>query len=206
MTRSGSILTVAALLLLPACTRSNSSGEAKRPPQNETVRPTAFGAKQSDAPETSDDPQPEEKSEKRGVLARVFSSGSTTPGYGWDGQQSSTTMKLPLSTTQGRAIDTLRALGFVINTDQTKRQERVATVSAGKADRTTVLINLEEKVAGSTDVKVRVGQTGDRGSSERVLDEMQKTPAPRGAARRAAPPAPRGDTAKTDGQKSDATK
>ncbi|HYF49009.1 MAG TPA: DUF3568 family protein [Planctomycetota bacterium] len=183
------LLCAICLLALPACSRSKTSGEAPRPPEAERVRPrsTAFGGKQEAAPaegEGSDD-----KGEKKGVLSRIFSSGASTPGYAWDGQMSSTTMKSSVASVQTRAIETVRSLGFVINTEETKRQGATARVTAAKADRTSVLIMIEEKVAGSSEVKVRVGQTGDRGSSERILDELQKPPAAKPAPKKAAPAA-----------------
>jgi len=200
--RAQCIVAIISLLALPACGPARSSVEAKRPPREESVQPrsTALGGKQ--APERAPEKEPAE-GEKRGMLARVFSSGASTPGYAWDGQHSSGTVKLSLSNAQGRAIDTLRGLGFVINTDQTKRQEKIATVSAGKADHTTALVMLEEKAAGSTEVKVRVGLTGDRGSSERILDEMQKTQVAKPAAKKPATPAA---APKKDAPKSEAAK
>jgi hypothetical protein len=149
-------------------------------PREEKVsqQKTAFG-KKGGIPDAGDNsaPAPEQKAEKRGVLSRVFGN-NTTPQYAWDGQTSSLTLKAPVSQVFGRTVETLRGLGFVINTEETRRQETTGKIQAAKADKTTALITVEEKQPGTTDIKIKVGQTGDRDGSERILDEIQKTKTP----------------------------
>jgi len=134
------------------------------------------------------EPEPADSGEpKKGLLSRVFNPTNTVPGYGWDGQMSSSNAKSALPAVHARCTEALRGLGFILNNEESKRQDLTARLQGAKADKTTVLILLEEKTPGVTEIKVKVGTTGDRTGSERILDEIAKVgtrPA------RSAPPPP----------------
>ncbi len=125
---------------------------------------------------------------KKGLLSRVFNPNNTVPGYGWDGQMSTTNAKSALPAVQARAIEALRGLGFILNNEETRRQDLTAKIQGAKPDKTTVLILLEEKTPGVTELKVRVGTTGDRTGSERILDEIAKVGQRPTPAKKPAPP------------------
>ena len=117
--------------------------------------------------------------EKRSAFSR-FLSPETAPGYAWDGQYSKATIGLGIEAAYDRALEVLGILKFTINDDESKRQGASARIVAVSANKAAVQVALETRTAAETEVKVKVGATGDRGGSERILDEMQKgsRPAP----------------------------
>jgi len=111
--------------------------------------------------------------EKHSAFSR-FLSPDTVPGYAWDGQYSKATVALSIDAAYDRAQEVLGALKFTVNEDESKRQGASARIEAVSASKTAVRVELAAKTAAETEVKVKVGATGDRGGSERILDEMQK--------------------------------
>lgn len=107
-----------------------------------------------------------------------FLSPEAPPGYAWDGQYSRATVSLPLDAACTRALEVLRGLGFAVNETESRRQGATTRIVAASAGGATAQLSLEAKSAGETEVKVKVGTTGDRGGSERILDEIQKGPQP----------------------------
>jgi hypothetical protein len=157
-----------------------------RPKQDPPRLPSSQGAQSNTAAKNEAEPL-ESGEPKKGLLGRVFNTTSAVPGYGWDGQMSSSNAKSALPAVHARCTEALRGLGFILNNEESKRQDLTARLQGAKPDRTTVLILLEEKTPGVTELKVKVGTTGDRTGSERILDEIAKAgtrPA------RTAPPAP----------------
>jgi hypothetical protein len=138
------------------------------------------GCRSKQAPEDTPAPAPEEGGGSRdakknpGAMARIFGS-KEAPGYGWDGQSSSTTLDINVNAAYGRCVSTLRAMGFVIKEEQLKKEGGKSHIQGAKPDQTQVSIWLEEPAEkpGSTLVHVKVGGLGDRTGSERVLDEIQ---------------------------------
>jgi hypothetical protein len=98
--------------------------------------------------------------------------------YGWDGQSSSMLLKEPLDAAFARSIKSLKELGFTVKTcDDTWLHGGGAQVCGLRPDKTSALILLYEKSPGVTEVLVRITSVGDRTGSERVLGEIEKTPA-----------------------------
>ena len=107
-------------------------------------------------------------------MSRLFSN-ETMPQYAWDGQVSSITLDAPVDSAYSRSVDVLRAMNFILDKTETRRQAATGRVAGAKANHTVVLILLEEKTPGKTLCRVRVGTVGDRTGSERILDEIQKS-------------------------------
>jgi len=119
-------------------------------------------------------PPPPAPGEKRSVIGRIFSSGEAAPGYRWDGQVSSTSVAAPLNVAFARSVEVLRAMGFVLKTEETRREGANARITAAKPDKTLATLVLMERGPANTEVKAKVGAVGDRTGSERLLDEIQK--------------------------------
>ena len=99
-------------------------------------------------------------------------------GYPWDGQNSKGIINLGIEAAYDRTLEALRTLSFTINENDTKRQGATARIVALNSAKTVVQVELESKTDATTAVKAKVGATGDRGGSERILDEIQKGPRP----------------------------
>lgn len=125
----------------------------------------------------SEAPAPGSSQEKRSGIGRFFSP-ETAPGYAWDGQYSKATVNLAIDAAYDRALVVFHAINFKVNENESRRQGATAHIVAANASKTVAQVALESKSATDTEVKVKVGATGDRGGSERILDEIQKGPQP----------------------------
>ena len=160
-TRATLMLALLTLLTLPACVRStanSSNAPTRRPPDEESVAPrtrTALERKSSkskdkEATDSTEPDEPLDGPQKSGVMARIFNNAAAVPPYGWDGQMSKTTLKSGLVPIHLRATEALRNLGFTVNAEESRRQEKSGRVQGAKADKTSALILLEEKIPGET--------------------------------------------------------
>jgi hypothetical protein len=98
----------------------------------------------------------------------------STTGLAWDGQHSGFSFKAPFGRVVDASMSALSALGFKLNTTDSRRGTDSATLVAEGASKRALLIKLRAMASGETEVKVKVGVVGDRGGSERVLDEIRK--------------------------------
>jgi len=151
----------AAALLASGCRRGNTDA----PPPGERAR-TASEARPS-------------KEEKRSAFARFL--GPDVPaGYAWDGQRSRATVNLAIDAAYERTAGVLRLLKFTVSDTESRLQGATGRIVAANAAKTAAVVTLESKSATTTLVKVKVSETGDRGGSERILEELDQTirPAP----------------------------
>jgi len=124
----------------------------------------------------SEAPVPDSR-EKRSAFSR-FLSPESMPGYAWDGQYSRAAVGLSIEAAYARALQVLRGLNFTVNENESRRQGATARIVAANASKTVAQLEFEARTATEAQVKVKVGATGDRGGSERILDEIQKGQAP----------------------------
>ena len=134
------------------------------------------------APSPAPDDGGGKRSESSGGLSRIFKT-DTTPTYAWDGQSSSMTLDMNTNEAYRRSISGLRAMGFVIKEEASKKEGGKSHIQGAKADQTQVSVWIEEPAEkpGKALLHVKVGSLGDRTGSERVFDEIQKVrtrPAP----------------------------
>ena len=115
-------------------------------------------------------------SEKSRSMFSRFLSPETPAGYAWDGQFSRAAVPLPIDAAYNRGLEVLRGMSFAVNESESRRQGATARIVAAHANGTAAQLTFESKAAGETLVRAKVGATGDRGGSERLLDELQKTP------------------------------
>ncbi len=148
--RAWALLAVLVLACVPACSRAQREKPAA-PPAGETLPA------------------------KRSALGGLLRLPESAPQYGWDGQESSISLKAPVALVFPRAQEALRGMAFVIKNEQTRLQGASGRIEAAKADKTGAQVSVEEKQPGSTEVRVKIGALGDRTGSERVLEEIQKT-------------------------------
>ena len=134
----------------------------------------------AESPAPAPAPAPDEGSssdakKNPGAISRIFGGTKDVAGYKWDGQSSSGTIEMNVNAAYGRAISTLRAMGFVIKEEQSKKEGGKSHIQAAKPDQTQVSIWLEDapEKPGSALIHVKVGALGDRTGSERVIDEIQ---------------------------------
>jgi hypothetical protein len=119
------------------------------------------------------DAPPPSSSDKRSAFKR-FLSADTMPGYAWDGQFSKATVAVSIEAAYDRALVVLKALDFTVNESESRKQGATAHILAANAAKTVAQLDLQSKAAAEAIIKVKVGTTGDRGGSERILDEIQK--------------------------------
>lgn len=117
----------------------------------------------------------EAKSSGGGGLSRLFKA-DTVATYGWDGQSSSMTLDMNTNEAYRRSISGLRAMGFVIKEEASKKEGGKSHIQGAKSDQTQVSVWIEEPAEkpGKALLHVKVGALGDRTGSERVFDEIQK--------------------------------
>jgi hypothetical protein len=123
--------------------------------------------------EKANTPERTTASKQRFSLTRLLSGQDTTALYGWDGQYSKAKLDMAPEPAFERAVASLQKLGFTIDKTDTKRQGAGARIRAVNSAKTEALVLLEAKGPATTDVKAKVGATGDRTASERVLEEIQ---------------------------------
>ncbi|MCY3024671.1 MAG: DUF3568 family protein [Planctomycetota bacterium] len=131
------------------------------------------------------EPEATGASKQRSAFSRFLSPQDSGLQYGWDGQSSKAALDMPVDAAFDRAMDALHTLGFVVKTEESRRQGATARIAAAKADKTEAQLTFESKGPAATMVKVKVGVTGDRTGSERILDEIQKGPRPAPAKKKA---------------------
>ena len=109
-------------------------------------------------------------------ISGLFAREAAAPTYAWDGQSSSITLDMSPNETYRRSVAGLRAMGFVIKDESSKKESGKSHIQGAKTDQTQVSVWIEEAVdkPGKTLIHVKVGALGDRTGSERVLDEIQK--------------------------------
>lgn len=159
------ILSVAALVALPACSRGNKEAPTPTISTNE--------------------------GEKKQSTFQRWMAKDLGPQYTWDGQWSAIAFDKGPDLIFNKTLDVMNVMQFKVNSDESHRTGANASIEAVKADKTTASIRITSKTPTSTEVKVKVGTVGDRTGSERVLDELQRLLKP--PARRAQPenaPAP----------------
>jgi hypothetical protein len=107
----------------------------------------------------------------QGTFARLLGR-DIPPQYGWDGQYSVTSTDLAPDVVFDRAMENLRAHSFSIQTEETRRQGASGKIVGIKQDKTMAQVLLTGKSPTQTELKIKVGSTGDRTGSERLLDEI----------------------------------
>jgi hypothetical protein len=175
------------LMGLAGCTggKDNASAPTLKPPRGTERRAGAEsapppGERSQPKSRQQQQPQPEERKKLLGIIPL----GERAPGYGWDGQHSTGTVKANMDSVLACGVQALRNLGFVLKNEECKRETAtLARMMGVKSDQTTAWLWVEEKTPGVLTLKAKVGGLGDRNSSERVLDETQKVllnpPAPK---------------------------
>ena len=113
----------------------------------------------------------------RSFFARLMEPAAPA-GYAWDGQSSRVTASLSVEAAYHRALEVLQAMNFTINENETRRQPTGARIVALSPSKTIAQLQLDGKGPGETEIRAKVGATGDRGGSERILDEILKVPRP----------------------------
>jgi hypothetical protein len=143
-----------AILGIAGCKKASSNAP---PPRIES----SSGEKRAETPDRK----------SQGTFARLLGR-DLPPQYGWDGQYSVASTDLAPDVVFDRAMENLRSHNFSIQTEETRRQGASGRIFGIKQDKTTAQVLLSGKSPTQTEIKIKVGTTGDRTGSERLLDEI----------------------------------
>jgi hypothetical protein len=98
-------------------------------------------------------------------------------GYTWDGQYAAYSTPTPLALAVKKCSAVLYTLGFQLDGNATRVANDTAVMAGANEAKLPVDIKMRTVTKADkkeTEVKIKVGVTGDRAGAERVLDEFRK--------------------------------
>ncbi|MBI3828884.1 MAG: DUF3568 family protein [Planctomycetes bacterium] len=98
-------------------------------------------------------------------------------GYVWDGQYAAYSTPTPLATAVKKCSAALYTLGFQLDGNATRVANDTAVMAGANEAKLPIDIKMRTVAKADkkeTEIKIRIGVTGDRAGAERVLDELRK--------------------------------
>jgi hypothetical protein len=93
-------------------------------------------------------------------------------GYAWDGRRSVALVRAPFGQVVDASAAALRRLNFELDTQASRRSVDSAVLIAAHSTGRQARVDIGQAAQGRSQVRVTLGSAGDRGASERLLDEI----------------------------------
>ena len=94
-------------------------------------------------------------------------------GYAWDGARSVGAFRETFSRVVDAGVMALRHLSFSLDTEASRRGVDWASIEGATSDQRPVQLDMRQLSNTRVEVRAKVGVAGDRGASERLLDEVR---------------------------------